>query len=150
MRFAKALHLALATAAAALAWIVACAPATETAPATAATAAVPHPDTKAEPGDCNYFNYYHDESKSPAGPSKCSTDCDCDGMRSCKSGQCQGDARPEVDCDSPSHRWNEAWNPMGAGKCTGDCDCDGGRTCVWPPRKKRAHVQAGTCEGVAR
>lgn len=110
----------------------------------------PHPDTMAEPGNCNYFNYYHDESKNPAGASKCATDCDCDGMRSCKAGLCDGEPRPNIDCDSPKHRWNEAWNPQGPGKCSTDCDCDGRRTCVWPPLKQRAGVAAGTCEGVAR
>lgn len=98
-----------------------------------------HPDTKAEPGNCNFYNYYHDESKNSAGPGKCATDCDCDGMRSCKSGACDGEARAKVDCNSADRHWNEAWNTQGAGKCATDCDCDGRRTC-----------QAGACQGVAR
>jgi hypothetical protein len=98
-----------------------------------------HADTKAEPGNCDYYNYYHDESKNPSGPGTCATDCDCDGMRACRSGVCGGDARPPIDCDNPNHHWNEAWNPQGPGRCSSDCDCDGRRTC-----------QAGACTGVAR
>jgi hypothetical protein len=98
-----------------------------------------HADTKAEPGNCDFYNYYHDESKNSGGAGKCTTDCDCDGMRSCKSSACQGEARAKVDCNSPDRHWNEAWNPQGAGKCASDCDCDGRRTC-----------QAGACQGVAR
>jgi hypothetical protein len=98
-----------------------------------------HPDTKAEQGNCDYLNYYHDESKTPSGPGTCSTDCDCDGMRACRAGVCGGDARPAMDCDNPSHHWNEAWNAQGAGRCSSDCDCDGRRTCT-----------NGACTGVAR
>jgi hypothetical protein len=98
-----------------------------------------HPDTKAEPGNCGYYNYYHDESKSPAGPGVCSTDCDCDGMRACRAGVCGGDARPPIDCDNPNHHWNEAWNSQGPGRCSSDCDCDGRRTC-----------NNGACTGAAR
>jgi hypothetical protein len=108
------------------------------APPSSATDA-PHPDTKAEPGNCDFYNYYHDESKNSGGAGKCATDCDCDGMRSCASGACQGEARAKVDCNSASRHWNEAWNPQGPGKCAVDCDCDGRRTC-----------QAGACQGVAR
>lgn len=103
------------------------------------SAQVSHPDTKAEPGNCDYYNYYHDESKNSAGGGRCASDCDCDGMRSCKSGACQGEARANVDCNSPDRHWNEAWNPEGAGKCASDCECDGRRAC-----------QAGACQGVAR
>jgi hypothetical protein len=98
-----------------------------------------HPDTKAEPGNCDYYNYYHDESKSPGGPGTCSTDCDCDGMRACRAGVCGGDARPPIDCDNPNRHWNEAWSSQGAGRCSSDCDCDGRRTCV-----------NGMCTGTAR
>jgi|CZKU01.1.fsa_nt_gi hypothetical protein len=132
----------LVTAAAASAVLVA---ACATTPPPASTtvqsnsAEVSHPDTKADPGNCDYYNYYHNESKNSAGAGKCATDCDCDGMRSCKSGACQGEARAKIDCNSPDRHWNEAWNPLGAGKCASDCDCDGRRGC-----------QAGTCQGVAR
>ena len=119
-------------------------------PSTPATVAVQHPDTKADPGHCKYFNYYHDESKTASGPGTCSTDCDCDGMRACTAGACQGDPRPNIDCDSPNHYWNESWNPDGDGKCARDCDCDGRRTCVWPPPKQRRNVNNGSCLGVAR
>jgi hypothetical protein len=98
-----------------------------------------HPDTKAELGKCDYYNYYHDESKNPSGPGTCATDCDCDGMRACRDGVCGGEARPPVDCDSPARHWNEAWNPQGPGRCSSDCDCDGRRTC-----------QGGVCTGAAR
>jgi hypothetical protein len=98
-----------------------------------------HPDTKAELGNCDYYNYYHDESKTPSGPGTCATDCDCDGMRACRAGVCGGDARPPIDCDNPNHHWNEAWNPQGPGRCSSDCDCDGRRTC-----------EKGMCTGAAR
>jgi hypothetical protein len=96
-------------------------------------------DTKSELGNCDYYNYYHDESKNPTGSGTCSTDCDCDGMRTCRGGVCGGDARPPVDCDNPNRHWNEAWNSQGAGRCSSDCDCDGRRTC-----------EKGQCTGVAR
>jgi hypothetical protein len=121
--------------------VLACAqnpPARTTTAGIASPQAMP-PDTKAEPGNCNFYNYYHDESKNSGGPGRCATDCDCDGMRTCASGNCSGEARAQVDCNSPNRHWNEAWNPQGAGKCASDCDCDGRRTC-----------QAGTCQGVAR
>ncbi len=98
-----------------------------------------HPDTKAELGNCDYYNYYHDESKNAGGPGTCSTDCDCDGMRACRAGVCGGEARPAVDCDNPNRHWNEAWNSQGPGKCSSDCDCDGRRTC-----------QNGACTGTVR
>jgi hypothetical protein len=98
-----------------------------------------HPDTNAEPGNCDYYNYYHDESRNPGGAGTCSTDCDCDGMRACRAGVCGGDARPAVDCDNPGRHWNEAWNTQGPGRCSSDCDCDGRRTC-----------QGGACTGTAR
>lgn len=130
------------TIAAACACVCACAanpPPEGTTPQSTSAAEAPHADTKAEPGNCDYYNYYHDESKNSAGAGKCATDCDCDGMRSCKSGACQGEARAKVDCNSTSRHWNEAWNTEGAGKCSSDCECDGQRTC-----------QAGQCQGVAR
>jgi hypothetical protein len=113
--------------------------ATNAMPPSAAAPEARHPDTKAEPGNCNFYNYYHDESRNSGGAGRCGTDCDCDGMRSCASGTCQGQPRPQADCNSPDYHWNEAWNPHGAGKCAGDCDCDGRRTC-----------QAGVCQGMAR
>jgi hypothetical protein len=145
-------HLLLTTIAASAVLFAACAENPGPSGTTPTSQEAPHPDTKAVAGDCKYFNYYHDESKASAGPGACATDCDCDGMRSCKSGTCQGDPRPNIDCDSPNHRWNEAWDPLGDGKCPDDCWCDGRRTCVWPPLKggQRARAQSGTCEGVAR
>jgi hypothetical protein len=98
-----------------------------------------HPDKKAEPGNCDYYNYYHDESKNPSGPGTCVMDCDCDGMRACRAGVCGGEARPPTDCDTPNRHWNEAWNPQGPGRCLSDCDCDGLRAC-----------KDGMCTGVAR
>ena len=95
---------------------------------------------------CNYVNYHHDEAKNDGG--KCSSDCDCDGMRTCTSGACTGKARPEIktpaDCDNKDYHFNEAWNKDGSpaatpGKCTDDCDCDGTRTC-----------KDGACAGGAR
>ena len=134
-------RLLLATVATSAVVLAACAtsPGAPSSTAQSLSAEAPHADTKAEPGNCDYYNYYHDESKNPVGGGKCATDCDCDGMRSCKSGTCQGEARAKIDCNSPDRHWNEAWNPQGAGKCSSDCDCDGRRAC-----------QAGTCQGVAR
>jgi len=134
-------RLLVATVATSTVLFAACAtnPGVPSATAQSSSAEVSHPDTKAEPGHCDFYNYYHDESKNPGGGGKCATDCDCDGMRSCTTGACQGEARAKVDCNSPARHWNEAWNPQGAGKCASDCDCDGRRAC-----------QAGTCQGVAR
>jgi hypothetical protein len=91
--------------------------------------------------DCNYVNFHHDEAKNAAG--KCASDCDCDGMRTCKSGACEGTARPAVlnatTCNAKEYRYNEAWTAAGAGKCASDCECDGSRHCV-----------SGACQGTAR
>lgn len=85
-------------------------------------------------GKCDYVNYYHNEAKNPKGPGKCASDCDCDGMRSCKSGKCTGTARPtkltaEI-CNSKDYHYQEAWTKAGPGKCSSDCECDGVRTCT--------------------
>jgi hypothetical protein len=81
---------------------------------------------------CNYVNYHRDETVNVQGPSRCTTDCDCDGMRSCTGGTCTGEARPTDNshCNDPSYHWNEAWNGGGAGVCASDCECEGTRTCV--------------------
>jgi hypothetical protein len=88
-------------------------------------------------------NYHHDEAKNPKGAGSCASDCDCDGMRSCTSGVCQGKARPETltaqTCNSKDYHYRESWTPAGAGKCSGDCECDGLRTCA-----------SGSCQGTAR
>jgi hypothetical protein len=94
-------------------------------------------------GQCDYVNYFHNETKNPQGSGKCTSDCDCDGMRSCVAGACSGKARPkkltaEV-CNSKDYHYQEAWTKAGAGKCSGDCECDGLRTCV-----------SGECSGTAR
>jgi hypothetical protein len=92
---------------------------------------------------CDYVNFHHNEAKNAQGPGKCTTDCDCDGMRSCTSGTCSGMARPlkltAATCNNKDYHYNEAWTPAGAGKCAGDCECDGLRTCV-----------SGQCSGTAR
>jgi hypothetical protein len=94
-------------------------------------------------GQCDFVNYYHDEAKNPKGPGKCGSDCDCDGMRSCTSGACQGKARPEKltreVCNSKDYHYRESWTPAGAGRCASDCECDGLRTCA-----------SGVCTGPAR
>jgi hypothetical protein len=94
-------------------------------------------------GQCDFVNYYHNESKNSQGPGKCESDCDCDGMRSCVSGQCSGTPRPlklnAETCNSKDYHYQEAWTKAGAGKCSGDCECDGLRTCV-----------SGQCTGTAR
>ena len=80
---------------------------------------------------CDYVNYHHDESVNVQGPGQCTTDCDCDGVRSCTQGRCEGEARPKPGehCDDPSYKWNEAWNGGGDGVCANDCECNGTRTC---------------------
>lgn len=134
-------HLLVTTIATSAALFVACGanPGPSSTAPTSSQAEGPYPDTKAEPGNCDFYNYHHDESKNSGGAAKCATDCDCDGMRSCKSGTCQGEARAKVECNSPDRHWNEAWNPQGAGKCASDCDCDGRRFC-----------KGGVCQGAAR
>jgi hypothetical protein len=103
-----------------------------------------HKDTPL-PADhqCDFVNYFHDETKNPQGPGACRSDCDCDGMRSCVSGTCSGTARPEKltaeSCNREDYHYRESWTPAGPGKCSGDCECDGLRTCV-----------SGQCSGVAR
>jgi hypothetical protein len=93
--------------------------------------------------DCDYVNYHHDEAKSAAGAGKCASDCDCDGMRTCKAGACTGAARPAelnaTTCNAKEYRYNEAWTPAGPGKCASDCECDGTRHCL-----------SGSCQGAAR
>jgi len=83
---------------------------------------------------CDFVNYHRDESVNVQGPGQCTTDCDCDGMRSCTAGSCGGTARPTItnvsQCDDPGYHWNEAWNGAGDGVCANDCECDGTRTCV--------------------
>lgn len=97
--------------------------------------------TNSAGSQCNFYNYHRDESKSTGGPGHCSSDCDCDGMRTCgPNASCQGDARPALpSCNDARYRWNEAWTPAGPGRCQGDCECDGLRTCV-----------SGVCQGTAR
>jgi hypothetical protein len=132
----SALLLGLATVAAA------CAPAQpppESAGGKAAGADTPVPAD----GQCNFVNYHHDEARNPKGAGQCGNDCDCDGMRGCVSGACQGTARPATltaaTCNSKEYHYREAWTAAGAGKCSGDCECDGLRTCT-----------AGQCTGTAR
>jgi hypothetical protein len=97
---------------------------------------------------CDYVNFHHNEAKNIGGKAKCTSDCDCDGMRSCVSGKCSGIARPKTlskeVCDNKDYHYNEAWTAAGemratAGSCSGDCECDGLRTCV-----------SGECTGSAR
>jgi hypothetical protein len=101
-------------------------------------------DTPVPPdGQCDFVNYHHDEARNAKGASKCASDCDCDGMRSCVSGACQGTARPDKltpeTCNRKEYHYRESWTPAGAGKCANDCECDGLRSCV-----------SGQCTGSAR
>src|SRR5664279_4158626 len=94
-----------------------------------------HSDTAKLPPNqpqCNFVNYHRDEAVNVQGPGRCTTDCDCDGMRSCTGGTCSGEARPTDNshCNDPSYHWNEAWNGGGSGVCASDCECEGTRTCV--------------------
>src|SRR5580698_10350943 len=71
--------------------------------------AVAHPTNTPVPedGQCNFVNYRHDEARNGQGSGVCTTDCDCDGMRSCVSGTCTGTARPEKltakTCNNPDY-----------------------------------------------
>ncbi len=91
-------------------------------------------------GKSDYVNFYHNESKQAG---KCTTDCDCDGMRSCDAGKCTGTASPAKlnaeTCNTKEYKYQEAWTKAGPGKCSGDCECDGLRTCT-----------NGECTGTAR
>jgi hypothetical protein len=93
-------------------------------------------------GQCDFVNYLHDEKKNKQGPGKCTSDCDCDGLRSCTAGSCTGKARPESltpdICDREDYYYRESWTPAGPGKCSNDCECDGLRTCA-----------SGQCSGTA-
>jgi hypothetical protein len=82
---------------------------------------------------CDYVNYHHDESKSVEGPGRCTTDCECDGQRTCLDHVCTGLARPTGmdQCHKPDYRWNEDWNGGGPGLCANDCECNGTRSCVF-------------------
>jgi hypothetical protein len=94
-------------------------------------------------GQCDFVNYHHDEARNAKGSGKCASDCDCDGMRSCTSGTCQGTARPDKltpeTCDRKEYHYRESWTAAGPGKCANDCECDGTRSCV-----------SGQCTGTAR
>ena len=83
---------------------------------------------------CDFVNYHHDEGVNDLGPGACSTDCDCDGVRSCSGGMCTGQARPDPGdinaCRDPGYKWNENWNGGGPGVCATDCECSGIRRCV--------------------
>jgi hypothetical protein len=120
----------------------ACGPAPQPAVTPGAGAAVADTPVPAD-GQCDFVNYHHDEAKNAKGAGKCASDCDCDGMRSCVSGACQGTARPDKltpeTCNRKEYHYRESWTPAGAGKCANDCECDGVRTCV-----------SGQCAGAAR
>jgi hypothetical protein len=92
------------------------------------------PRLPAAQSQCDFVNYHRDETVNVQGSGRCTTDCDCDGMRSCKDGACAGEARPTItdpkQCNDPSYRWNEAWNGGGSGVCANDCECNGTRTCM--------------------
>ena len=57
----------------------------------AASAGEPARDAASAAGaGCNFVTYHHDEAKNAGGAGRCTNDCDCDGMRGCASGACQG------------------------------------------------------------
>ena len=42
---------------------------------------------------CNTREYLWNEAWNAGGPGRCATDCECDGLRTCLAGSCQGSAR---------------------------------------------------------
>ncbi len=42
---------------------------------------------------CNTPQYHWNEALNASGPGRCASDCECDGLRSCVAGSCQGAAR---------------------------------------------------------
>ncbi len=121
----------------------ACGPAAPPAAAPGGSGAVGADTPVPADGQCDFVNYHHDEAKNPKGAGKCASDCDCDGMRSCTSGACQGTARPATltaeTCNRKEYHYRESWTPAGAGRCATDCECDGLRSCT-----------SGQCAGAAR
>ena len=86
-------------------------------------------------------SYFHDESKNPYGPNRCTVDTECDGARTCSvAGWCQGTARPPNGPKGRNYYWNEANNLGGSGRCTVAEQCDGARYCS----------SYGWCQGTAR
>lgn len=45
------------------------------------------------PAACNTREYSWNEAWNAGGPGRCATDCECDGLRTCTAGACQGTAR---------------------------------------------------------
>ncbi|MCH9682027.1 MAG: hypothetical protein K0V04_11375 [Deltaproteobacteria bacterium] len=91
-------------------------------------------------GNCTSEDYVHDEATNPLGSNQCSTDCECDGARTCSQwGWCQGTSRGDS-CTSTDYFHDEATNPLGSNQCSNSCECDGARTCSpW-----------GWCQGTSR
>lgn len=42
---------------------------------------------------CNTREYHWNEAWNPGGPGRCMSDCECDGLRTCAAGLCQGNSR---------------------------------------------------------
>lgn len=92
----------------------------------------------AAPGNCTKgLSYFHNEATNSQGANKCTTDCDCDGNRTCSSGGwCQGTSgHASANCTkSGNYYYNEGPTQN---RCGTNCDCDGMRTCS----------SAGYCQG---
>ena len=98
-------------------------------------------------------DYYWDESRNPQGSNRCEDDWQCDGLRQCADGMCQGTSRDEGYAPSQPIRfwvaphpaktvdyfWDEGRNPLGSNRCENDLQCDGLRVCT-----------NGSCQGMAR
>eukprot|EP00798_Chlamydomonas_sp_ICE-L_P005645 gene5645-8970_t len=82
--------------------------------------------TPAEPGKSSR-DYEWEEQYSKEGAGKCTTDCSCDGHRTCQNGRCKGIARCPGSDKSPAYVPISGFES--AGFCKDSCDCKGERVC---------------------
>lgn len=86
---------------------------------------------------CTQTDYFWDESSNPLGPNLCSSDCECDGARTCPGGTCSGVARDT--CANSTRDGNETDIDCGGSDCG---PCPDGFKCVDP-----VDCISGVCTG---